>query len=58
MLKNSAMFPVPSDALANGASQTQWFAGLAMQSLILRLDGIPDSESERRRLQISSARAT
>ena len=52
MAEISTMFPVPSDAASRGASHLQWLAGLAMQSLILRLDGIPDSESEREEIAL------
>ena len=47
MPEMSTMFPVPSDATSQGTSHVQWLAGMAMQSLILRLDGVPDTQSER-----------
>lgn len=52
MSEISTMFPVPNEAASEGASHLQWLAGLAMQSLILRLDGIPDSESEREEIAL------
>jgi hypothetical protein len=30
----------------------QWLAGLAMQSLIMRMDGLPDSEAEREEISL------
>ena len=56
MSKNSAMFPIPPEAAANGVSHLQWLAGLAMQSLILRLDNVPDTESEREEIALWSYR--
>ncbi len=50
------MFPVPDSASAPGVSQLQWLAGLAMQSLILRLNGVPDSEGEREEIALWSYR--
>ena len=52
MSDNSAMFPVPGDAASNGVSHVQWLAGMAMQSLIVRLDGIPDTEPEREEIAL------
>ena len=52
MKSNQPMFPIPASAAASGASQLQWLAGLAMQSLILRLEGVPDSEIEREEIAL------
>ncbi len=40
------MFPVPHDAESRGATDVKWFAGLAMQAMIVK-QGIPESESSR-----------
>lgn len=42
-----SMFPVPNEAASEGASDVQWYAGLAMQAIIAKQPTIPDSESER-----------
>ena len=51
----NAMFPVPRDAVARGASDVKWFAGLAMQA-ILEKQGVPDSESAREEIALWSFR--
>ncbi len=56
MSETSAMFPVPPNADAKGISHLQWLAGLAMQSYILRLDGIPDTNSKREEVALWSYR--
>ena len=56
MSSNSPMFPVPDNATEPGASRLQWLAGIAMQSLILRLDSIPDSVAEREEIAFWSCR--
>jgi len=43
---SSPMFPVPKEAQSNGATDVKWFAGLAMQALIMK-QGVPESESAR-----------
>lgn len=47
-----SMFPVPKEARASGASDVKWFAGLAMQSMIGKLETVPDSESEREEIAL------
>jgi len=47
MSSDPKMFPVPPDATAAGISHLQWLAGLAMQALIHRNQGVPDSAVER-----------
>ena len=49
---DAPMFPVPDGATAIGTSHRQWLAGLAMQSLILRMGGIPDTDSEREEIAL------
>lgn len=44
---SDSMFPVPKEAQSSGASDVKWFAGLAMQAIIGKLDTVPDTESER-----------
>lgn len=56
MKNNTSMFPVPEVSLSPGASRVQWLAGLAMQSLILRLDSMPDSVAEREEIALWSYR--
>lgn len=56
MPEKSPMFPVPHDATASGISHLQWLAGLAMQSMIMRLDGIPDTVAEREEVALWSYR--
>lgn len=56
MIENPSMYPVPGDAASNGISHLQWLAGLAMQSLITRLDGLPDSDSNREQIALWSYR--
>ena len=56
MSQESSAFPVPKDACAAGVSHLQWLAGLAMQSYIMRLRGVPDSESEREEVALWSYR--
>lgn len=51
----SAMFPVPKDAEARGATDVKWFAGLAMQSMLAK-HGIPESESARDEIALWSFR--
>jgi len=47
----SPMFPVPADAQSAGATDVKWFAGLAMQAMIVK-QGIPDSESAREEIAL------
>ena len=56
MNANSPMFPVSDNATAPGASRLQWLAGIAMQSLILRMESIPDSVAEREEIALWSYR--
>lgn len=51
MPKTTARYAVSSDV-----SHVQWLAGLAMQSLIMRLDGLPDTEPEREEIALWSYR--
>jgi len=48
---SNPMFPVPKEAQANGATDVKWFAGLAMQSMIMK-HGIPESESAREEIAL------
>jgi hypothetical protein len=50
------MFPVPKEAQSPGASDTKWFAGLAMQAIIEKQKSVPDSESEREEIALWSWR--
>lgn len=45
------MLPVPQAAEAKGATDVKWFAGLAMQSMIIK-HGIPESESAREEIAL------
>ena len=56
MLADTAMYPVPEEAIAHGASQTQWLAGLAMQAILGRMTGLPDTEAEREEIALWSYR--
>lgn len=56
MKENSPMYPVPGDSVSHGISHLQWLAGLAMQSLLMRLDGVPDSETKREEIALWSYR--
>ena len=56
MKTNTPMFPVPEFSVSPGASRLQWLAGLAMQSLILRLESMPDSVAEREEIALWSYR--
>ena len=51
-----SMFPVPPQATSEGASDVQWYAGLAMQAIIAKQPTIPDSESEREEIALWSFR--
>lgn len=51
----NSMFPVPKDAVDEGASDVKWFAGLAMQAIIHH-QGMPDTESEREEIALWSFR--
>jgi len=46
------MFPVPNDAKANGATDTKWFAGLAMQAIIAKQSTPPDTPEEREEIAL------
>ena len=52
----TSFFPTPKNATSQGISQVQWMAGLAMQALIAKADGIPDSVSEREEIALWSYR--
>lgn len=52
---SNPMFPVPKDAQSNGATDVKWFAGLAMQAMIMK-DGIPESSSAREEIALWSFR--
>ncbi len=43
---SNPMFPVPKEALSNGATDVKWFAGMAMQAMIMK-HGIPETDSAR-----------
>lgn len=47
----SPMFPVPLQAEAKGATDVKWFAGLAMQAMIVQ-QGIPATESAREEIAL------
>lgn len=49
---SSPMFPVPKDAQANGASDSKWFAGLAMQAIIQKQNHLPDSPTQREEIAL------
>jgi hypothetical protein len=51
-----AMFPVPKDAKSDGASDVKWFAGLAMQAIIVKQPSLPDTEIEREEIALWSYR--
>jgi hypothetical protein len=42
----SPMFPVPHNAQSEGVTDVQWYAGLAMQAMLVK-QGIPESQSAR-----------
>ena len=50
------MFPVPKDARNAGASDTKWYAGLAMQAIIAQHDTVPDSDAMREEIALWSFR--
>ena len=50
------MYPVAADAASHGSSHLQWLAGLAMQALIERAKGVPDSPEEREEIALWSYR--
>ena len=56
MRENTSMFPIPGDSVSHGVSHLQWLAGMAMQSLIMRLEGVPDSEAKREEIALWSYR--
>ncbi len=45
------MFPVPRDAESKGISEIKWFAGLAMQAIIIK-QGVPESDSSREEIAL------
>ncbi len=47
----SPMYPVPKDAQSSGATEVKWFAGLAMQAMIMQ-HGIPETESGREEIAL------
>ncbi|MCA9100106.1 MAG: hypothetical protein R3C10_11200 [Pirellulales bacterium] len=47
----SPMFPVPPHAEAKGATDVKWFAGLAMQAIIMQ-QGVPESETAREEIAL------
>ena len=49
---SSPMFPVPQDAQNAGASDSKWFAGLAMQAIIVNLQAVPQTESQREEISL------
>ncbi len=49
------MFPVPRDAESKGVSEVKWFAGLAMQAIVMK-QGVPESESARDEIALWSYR--
>ena len=56
MSENSSMYPISGDSVSHGGSHLQWLAGLAMQSLLMRLEGVPDSEAKREEIALGSYR--
>ncbi len=56
MPENPTMFPVQPNAASFGVSHVQWLAGLAMQALIGRMEGLPDTNSEREEIALWSYR--
>jgi len=48
---SNPMFPVPRDANSPGATDVKWFAGLAMQAIIMQ-HGIPESQSAREEISL------
>lgn len=56
MSENSPMFPVAEESAATGASHLQWLAGLAMQSLLIRNKGIPETDGGREEIALWSYR--
>lgn len=53
---STPMFPVPKEAASEGASETTWFAGLAMQSIIGKQSSLPDTPEEREEIALWSYR--
>lgn len=53
---STPMFPVPKEAQSPGASDTKWFAGLAMQATLEKQKSVPDSESAREEIALWSWR--
>lgn len=49
---SGAMFPVPENAQSPGATDTKWFAGLAMQAIIAKHGSVPDSVPEREEIAL------
>lgn len=49
---STPMFPVPKEAHSEGASDTKWFAGLAMQAIIGKQKSVPDTEPEREEIAL------
>ncbi|MGI9456802.1 MAG: hypothetical protein ACR2NU_09580 [Aeoliella sp.] len=49
------MFPIPRNAEFRGATDVKWFAGLAMQAIIIK-QGIPESEAARDEIAIWAIR--
>ncbi len=56
MQRDSAMFPVPTDAASSGATHVQWLAGVAMHALIMRMEGVPNSQPQREEIALWSYR--
>lgn len=50
--RSESIFPFPKEALSSSASDVKWFAGLAMQAIIQKLETAPDSESEREEIAL------
>ena len=48
---SNPMFPVPQGAQSSGATDVKWFAGLAMQAILIQ-QGIPESDSSREEIAL------
>ncbi|MFT5522467.1 MAG: hypothetical protein ACI9G1_002006 [Pirellulaceae bacterium] len=49
---SQSMFPVSKDSSSHGASDVKWFAGLAMQAIIAKVNSVPDSDSLREEISL------
>ena len=53
---STPMFPVPKDAQSAGASEVQWFSGLAMQAIIAKHSKVPNTDAEREEIALWACR--